>query len=177
MKKTLICVIDMQNDFITGTLGTEEAKAIVPKVAKQLDIVYNQRDKFDILFTLDTHGENYLDTFEGKKLPVAHCIKGTEGWKLPIDLVEYFYDANYIFEKNTFGAKRFIECRDFEDKYDKIILMGLCTDICVVSNTLLLRMLFPEMIIEVMADCCAGTTKENHNSALNTMKSCQIDII
>ena len=152
MGKVLI-VIDMQNDFVTGTLGNKEAQAIVLNVQAKVKEYADRGDR--IIFTRDTHGENYLDTPEGKKLPVKHCINGTE----------------YI-DKPTFG---WLNWEGFGSN-DEIELVGVCTDICVVSNALILKAKYPEAIISVDAGCCAGVTPEKHNAALETMKSCQIDV-
>lgn len=165
MKKTLI-VIDMQNDFIDGSLGTAEAVKIVPNVRRKIEEYKNNND--EIIFTRDTHGENYLDTPEGKKLPVVHCVKGTKGWQIAggLDVP----DAIHI-DKPSFGYTKW-------DKFsfDKIELVGLCTDICVVSNALILKALFPNAEICVDSSCCAGVTPKTHTSALETMKMCQIDV-
>lgn len=166
MKKLLV-VVDMQNDFIDGSLGTKEAKAIVDKVVDYVD-------KFDgdIIFTLDTHTEDYLNTQEGKKLPVRHCIQFTNGWNITNKLAPY---ANWTVKKPTFGSTKLVEIIDAEE-YDTIELCGLCTDICVVSNALLLKANFPEASISVHKNLCAGVTPESHEAALTTMKMCQIDI-
>lgn len=173
MKKILI-VVDMQKDFVDGALGTKEAVAIVDNVVKKIKAFDG-----DIIATYDTHNENYMDTQEGKKLPVPHCIKNTEGFELDkrvqAALDEKGFKAVY---KPTFGS---VDLIDVIKKYDvdntEIQLIGLCTDICVVSNALLLKANFPEMNISVDATCCAGVTPEKHLAALETMKSCQIDVI
>lgn len=174
MKKILI-VVDMQNDFIDGALGTKEAVGIVDGVASKIA-------GFDgrILATLDTHHENYLETAEGKKLPVPHCISGTHGWLLHEKVLYALSDKDYrTIEKPTFGSVALVEelCRLREKEEIEAELVGLCTDICVVSNALLLKAHFPEMKISVDASCCAGVTPETHKAALETMKMCQIDII
>ncbi len=166
MKKTLI-VIDMQNDFIDGALGTKEAVAIVENVAKKIERY--KKDGGEIIFTRDTHGEDYLNTPEGKKLPVTHCVKGTDGWRISAKLD---FDGCEIIDKPSFGYTDW-GGRDFES----IELVGLCTDICVVSNGLILKALYPNAEIKVDAACCAGVTPDTHNAALTTMKMCQIDII
>lgn len=166
MKKTLI-VIDMQNDFIDGTLGTAEAVAIVDNVQRK--IAEYRAAGGEIIFTRDTHSENYLDTPEGKKLPVVHCVKGTQGWQISDKLDAAGCD---IIDKPSFGWTRWNE-RSFE----AIELVGLCTDICVVSNALILKAQFPDAEITVDASCCAGVTPETHNAALATMKMCQINVI
>ncbi|MCI9078880.1 MAG: cysteine hydrolase [Lachnospiraceae bacterium] len=167
MGKVLI-VVDMQNDFVYGTLGTEEAVEIVPAVTEKVKTAVNNNDM--VIFTKDTHYSNYLDTEEGKNLPVEHCIKGSKGWEIVPGLNEY---AHNIIEKNTFGS---IMLPDKVREYDEIELVGLCTDICVISNALLLKAHFPEKSICVDASCCAGVTPESHNNALEAMKMCQIRI-
>lgn len=166
MKKTLI-VIDMQNDFIDGSLGTDEAVKIVPNVRKKIEEYRSNGD--EIIFTRDTHGEDYLSTPEGKKLPVVHCVKNTHGWQIADGLD--VPDAIHI-DKPSFGCTHW-------DKFcfEKIELVGLCTDICVVSNALILKALFPNAEISVDSACCAGVTPDTHNSALATMKMCQIDVV
>ena len=173
MKKILI-VVDMQKDFVDGALGTKEAIAIV-------DNVVNKIESFDgdIIVTYDTHCQNYMETQEGKKLPVPHCIKGTDGWKLD-SKVQAAVDKKgfYAIEKPTFGSTELVEY--IRNNYDindvEIELIGLCTDICVVSNALLLKASFTETSISVDASCCAGVTVDSHNAALTTMKMCQINI-
>ncbi len=167
MKKTLI-VVDMQNDFIDGSLGTKEAQEIVEKVKNKIKQYYDAKNR--IIFTRDTHGENYLDTPEGKKLPVKHCIIGTKGWEIAEGLETE--GAEYI-NKPTFGWIHWNDIKDFE----AIELVGLCTDICVVSNALILKAMFPDVEITVDASCCAGVTPQTHKAALETMKMCQIQVI
>lgn len=173
MKKILI-VVDMQKDFVDGALGTKEAVAIVPNVVKKI----NEFDG-DIFVTYDTHFGNYMNTNEGKNLPVPHCIKGTDGWKLDDKVVAALAEKKYTeIEKITFGSvelpKLVKEAAGEEDF--SIELVGLCTDICVVSNALLLKANFPEVDIAVDASCCAGVTPKSHESALDTMKMCQIEV-
>ena len=161
--KTLI-VVDMQNDFIDGSLGTKEAQAIVPNVKKKIQEYKNRGD--EIIFTRDTHQSDYLDTPEGKKLLVVHCIEGTKGGQIADGLeVE---GCTYI-DKPTFGWTHWNE-RTFQE----IEMVGLCTDICVVSNALILKATFPSVEITVDASCCAGVTPQTHLAALETMKMCQI---
>lgn len=166
MKKTLI-VIDMQNDFIDGSLGTAEAVAIVENVQRKI-AEYKTEDN-EVIFTRDTHSENYLDTPEGKKLPVVHCVEGTYGWQISDKLDTTDCD---IIDKPSFGWTHWSE-----HSFEVIELVGLCTDICVVSNALILKAQFPEAEITVDASCCAGVTPETHNAALVTMKMCQINVI
>lgn len=169
MKKTLI-VIDMQNDFIDGSLGTKEAQAIVPNVKKKILEYWDRGNR--ILFTRDTHDADYLNTPEGKMLPVEHCIRGSHGWEIAEGLETE--GADYI-DKPTFGWTHWEE-QALSDA-DVIELVGLCTDICVVSNALILKAMFPGAEITVDADCCAGVTPEKHTAALEVMKSCQINVI
>lgn len=181
--KTLI-VVDMQNDFIDGALGTKEAQAIVPNVNKKIEAAIQNGDM--IIYTRDTHFENYLNTREGKKLPIEHCIYGTNGWNIPDELFPRAdYENMCILAKYTFGSrelpimlrKMFIEDEKMFN-CNEIELIGLCTDICVVSNALLLKAEFyNELEITVDASCCAGVTPESHNAALLTMKMCQINVI
>lgn len=166
MKKTLI-VIDMQKDFIDGSLGTEEAKKIVANVKQKIEEYQANND--EIIFTRDTHQVNYLETNEGKHLPVKHCIEGTKGWEIAEGLeVE---DAIYI-NKPSFGYLNWKEY-GLED----VELVGLCTDICVVSNALIIKATYPEIRVRVDATCCAGVTPESHEAALTTMKMCQVEVI
>lgn len=174
MKKVLV-VVDMQNDFIDGALGTEEAVHIVDRVVSKIK-------NFDgkIFATLDTHGHNYMQTSEGKKLPVPHCMKMTNGWLLHTKVLEALSEKDYqLIEKKTFGSMELAdEIRRIADHDEiDIELVGLCTDICVVSNAILLKACLPEAGITVDAGCCAGVTPESHHAALTTMKSCQIDVI
>ena len=170
--KTLI-VIDMQQDFIDGSLGTKEAVGIVDNVKKKIEEYLKNGD--EVIFTRDTHQENYMDTNEGRHLPVIHCIEETEGWEIRpelIDAVKKSGSGNVtIINKPCFG---YTGWGDFE--FEEIELVGLCTDICVVSNALILKALFPEIKISVDAAACAGVTPESHNAALTTMKMCQIEI-
>ena len=166
MKRTLI-VVDMQNDFIDGALGTKEAQAIVPNVKKKIEEYKTRGD--EIIFTRDTHFSNYLDTNEGEHLPVKHCIQGTYGWLISDELDN---GVGYpVIDKYTFGFDGWVDY-DFEE----IELVGLCTDICVVSNALILKALFPDIDITVDASCCAGVTPESHQAALTTMRMCQITV-
>ena len=171
MKKLLI-VVDMQTDFVTGALGTKEAQAIVPMVAEKIKKA--KEDGTDVIFTLDTHEENYLDTQEGKQLPVPHCIKNTEGWMLVPQLRPLAGGCMSV-EKPTFGSTRLAHIVG-KTGYDEIELIGLCTDICVISNAMILKASVPETPISVDASCCAGVTPESHANALAAMKMCQITI-
>ena len=169
MRKVLI-VVDMQNDFVTGSLGTKEAEAIVGKVVEKVKKC--QEDGVEILFTRDTHTEQYLETQEGKKLPVVHCVKGTEGWEIIDELKPY---VEKVYDKPTFGSVQLAHVIA-AGGYEEIELVGLCTDICVVSNALLLKAALPEAKITVDGACCAGVTPESHEAALMTMKMCQIEV-
>ena len=161
--KTLI-VIDMQNDFVDGALGTKEAVAIVENVRQKIEQYKARGD--EIIFTRDTHGENYPETNEGRNLPVVHCVRGTHGWQL----VEGLYvDGAKIIDKPSFG---YTGWGSFN--FESVELIGLCTDICVVSNALILKAEFPEIEISVDPSCCAGVTPETHEAALTTMRCCQI---
>ena len=172
-----LVVVDMQKDFIDGSLGTEEAQGIVEKVKEKI-LSY---PKEMVYATLDTHGEDYLSTQEGKMLPVPHCIKGTEGWGLHPALKELIL-PDHFFEKGSFGSLSLAEfMRELFRQQDSmegasIELVGLCTDICVVSNALLLKAFLPEVPVSVDSSCCAGVTKEKHLAALETLRSCQIEV-
>ncbi len=170
MKKALV-VIDMQNDFIDGSLGTPEAQAIVLNVSERVKAAVQDGEK--LIFTQDTHPKNYLQTAEGKKLPVEHCIKPAHGWALTSSLIPYAKDA-VVLEKPTFGATGLPQ---HVAGFDEITVIGLCTDICVISNAMLLKAFLPEAKICVDSNCCAGVTPESHLRALEAMKMCQIDVI
>lgn len=165
MKKTLI-VVDMQNDFIDGSLGTKEAQQIVENVKKKIALY--REEGAEIIFTRDTHQQNYLNSNEGKHLPVEHCIEGTIGWKIADGLE--VPDAIYI-DKPNFG---YLNWKEYA--LEEVELVGLCTDICVVSNALIIKATYPEIKVSVDASCCAGVTPESHQAALTTMKMCQIEI-
>lgn len=174
MKKILI-VVDMQKDFVDGALGSSEAVSIVDNVVKKINSFEG-----DIIVTYDTHPENYMETQEGKNLPIPHCIKGTDGWKLDAKVQEALDKKNFkSIKKPTFGSLELIQY--IKDNYNpdetEIELIGLCTDICVVSNALLLKANFLETKVSVDASCCAGVTPDSHNAALTTMKMCQVNVI
>ncbi len=170
----ILAVIDMQNDFIDGALGTAEAQAIVPRVIDKIK-------RFDgrVLATRDTHGEDYLDTEEGRKLPVVHCVRDTQGWQIHAD-IEALLTEQPI-DKPTFGSLGLGQVLSAYQKYqepiESITLIGVCTDICVISNALLLKAYMPEVPVIVDASCCAGVTPETHRQALEAMKVCQINIV
>ena len=172
--RNILVVIDMQNDFISGSLGSESARCIVPSA---VEVIKNFEG--EVFATLDTHGADYFSTLEGKRLPVAHCIKGTSGWEIESSVAEALRSKEArLIEKRTFGSV------DLPAAIDgtaggadlDITLLGLDTDICVVSNALSLRMHYPDARITVLADCCAGSSPEAHDAALAVMRSCQIDI-
>lgn len=170
----ILIVVDMQADFVDGALGTKEAVAIVPKVVEKIK-------HFDgpIIVTYDTHGENYLHTAEGKLLPVAHCVKGAPGWELNGQVEAALHGKRVTtVEKPTFGSVKLPEIvKNLSNGEDfSLELVGLCTDICVVSNALLLKAHFPEVPICVDESCCAGVTPATHDAALSTMRMCQITV-
>lgn len=169
--KKVLVVVDMQNDFITGSLGTKEATGIVECVKDK--ITEYKKKGYAVFFTRDTHGEDYLSTPEGKQLPVKHCIKGTPGWEIADGLDT---SKSIIINKSTFGTFKWSYF--FEDSDDlEIEVVGLCADICVVSNALILKAMFPSATIRVDSSACAGVTPESHEAALTTMKMCQIEVV
>ncbi len=177
MEKKILVVVDMQNDFIDGVLGTKEAQAVVPLVADH--IRKRKEEGYALVATLDTHHENYMATSEGKKLPVPHCIRQTLGWQLN-PLVQEALGQCRLVEKASFGSLELpgILREIVEDTGDVTIeLIGVCTDICVVSNALILKAHFPEAAVQVQQGCCAGVTPQKHEAALETMRCCQIDVI
>jgi len=169
--KKLLIVVDMQNDFISGSLGTPQARQILPTVKAKIESFKQEGGK--VLFTRDTHAADYLQTQEGKYLPVVHCLNGTWGHSIAEGLETGDCE---VLDKTTFGS---IELADLVAKgnYDEVELCGLCTDICVVSNALILKAKIPETTVTVDARCCAGVTEESHQAALSTMKMCQVNII
>lgn len=171
--KRLLVVVDMQNDFISGALGTKEAELIIPAVEEAVSQAKEQG--VTVVFTKDTHFDNYLDTQEGKKLPVAHCIKGTEGFEICKELLCHAADKQ-VFEKGTFGSTELMEYVKKEG-FEDITLCGLCTDICVISNAMLVKAALPEACVKVLAKACAGVTPESHKNALSAMAMCQIEIV
>lgn len=169
MKKLLV-VVDMQNDFIDGALGSPQATAIVPYVTTKVRQALDAGD--EVVFTMDTHLPTYLSTQEGQHLPVLHCVKGTFGWQLYPSLQPY---AKKVFEKPGFGSEELIQYIR-ESSFDLVEFVGLCTDICVVTNALMLKGALPELPIVVDAAGCAGVTPQSHEEALHTMKMCHIDV-
>ena len=170
-----LIIIDVQNDFVDGSLGSKEAQAMIPHLLEKV-----KDYKGDVIFTKDTHPKNYLETQEGSMLPVEHCIKGTKGWEL-IDELEVIRQVRHaqVFEKPTFGSLELVQY--LKKVYDQgqlesCELIGLCTDICVISNALLIKAAMPELPIYVDPTCCAGVTVEKHQAALKVMESCQIHI-
>lgn len=176
MMSKVLCIIDMQNDFITGALGSEQAKAIVPTVQAIIQEALDETDT-TLLFTKDTHkADSYLDTQEGKLLPIPHCITGTEGHNIIPELKDQSRHGTIVL-KNTFGTSelaKFIRVKQRITKVDEIALIGVCTDVCVITNALLLKTAFPETPIVIYENACAGVTPEKHEAALKTAISCQI---
>ncbi len=170
--QNILIVVDMQNDFIDGALGTAEAQAIVPKVAEKIRNFSGR-----VIFTRDTHEENYMETQEGKNLPVPHCICGSDGWQICDALRDYCKEEPV--DKVTFGSSELAALLTAENKKEtvaSVTLVGLCTDICVISNALLAKAFLPETKIIVDASCCAGVTPESHHTALKAMQVCQISV-
>lgn len=180
INKVLI-VVDMQKDFIDGSLGTKEAQAIVPAVRDKIREYALNKD--EIIFTQDTHyAADYLQTNEGKHLPVLHCVIGTDGYNIETSLLQAVDKiANYfVLPKSSFGYihwKDIFKVNKWNNKNIEIEICGLCTDICVIVNALILKTLYPEAVIKIDSNCCAGTTPEKHKEALDVMKSCQIEVI
>ena len=171
--KDVLIVVDMQNDFIDGALGTAEAVSIVPNVVEKVKSFPGT-----VIFTRDTHTENYLSTQEGRKLPVTHCVKGTPGWQIRAEL-EALRKSDAV-DKPGFGSTALAHMLASMDKAEglsSVTLVGLCTDICVISNAMLIKAALPEVPVIVDAACCAGVTPASHKNALEAMKMCQIDII
>lgn len=171
--RNILVVVDMQKDFIDGALGTPEAQAIVPRVIEKL-----QQFDGEVIYTRDTHSEDYLETSEGQNLPVRHCIKGTPGWELAPALLDA--RDGKIFDKPTFGSAalaQWLSAENARTHITNLTLVGLCTDICVISNALLIKAFLPETRICVDAACCAGVTPQSHTDALQAMRPCQIDVV
>lgn len=173
----VLVVVDMQNDFIDGSLGTKEAEAVVPKVVEKIR-------GFDgpVIATRDTHSKEYLSSAEGRHLPVVHCVKGTEGWAIRSEVMQAVEEKaeHKVIDKVTFGSVElgeYLRKMNEEDTVEEIILVGLCTDICVISNALLIKAYLPEIDVKVAASCCAGVTLKSHEQALEAMKVCQIEIV
>ena len=171
--RNLFVVVDMQNDFIDGSLGTKEAVAFVDNVIAEIA----KYDTKGIFATRDTHPVNYLETQVGKNLPGLHCVKGTDGWQVNEKVKTALKDA-VVIDKPTFGSKILAEeITKIAEKEDiTVTLVGLCTDICVVSNAILIKAYLPEIPVKVIASCCAGVTPESHEAALATMRMCQVQV-
>ncbi len=170
--QNILIVVDMQKDFIDGALGTAEAVAIVSNVEEKIKGFEGK-----VIFTRDTHEENYMETQEGKNLPVPHCIRGTEGWEIDKSLQKYVMDV--CIDKPTFGSMElgmYLKELNEAEPIEKITLIGLCTDICVISNAMIAKAVLPEVKVAVDASCCAGVTPQSHNNALEAMKMCQIAV-
>lgn len=168
----ILIVVDMQNDFISGALGTAEAQAIVPKVVEKVKGFTGR-----VIFTRDTHFENYLSTQEGRNLPVPHCIKGSDGWQICAELAPLCTEPPV--DKPTFGSYTLAELlatANIREPIGSITLVGLCTDICVIANAMVIKAFLPEVTVKVDAACCAGVTPESHKTALDAMSPCQIVI-
>lgn len=184
----ILVLIDLQKDFIDGALGSPEAQAIVPRVVEKINN-YDNKSNVLVLYTKDTHYDNYMDTLEGSYLPIPHCIENTPGWSINKEITNAVeknrflsYSSDKIIKsrvyKNTFASddlRKFFE--RFKDDIEEVEFCGLCTDICVISNVLMARMVLPDTEITVDASCCAGTTPEDHMFALEVLKSCQINVI
>ena len=170
-EKKLLVVVDMQNDFIDGALGTPRARLILPAVRERIAAARAAGET--VVFTRDTHGEDYLTTQEGRKLPVPHCVKGTRGWEIAEGLAE---DGERIFDKPSFGS---VELGTFvrDGGFSAAELVGVCTDICVVSNAILIRAFSPETEVRVRESCCGGTGKEAHDGAISVLRGCQVRIL
>jgi len=176
MKKRMLIVVDMQKDFIDGSLGSPQAQAIVPGVVGKIKEYVGRGDI--VVYTQDTHYADYLDTQEGKRLPVVHCVENTEGWEIDRRLWEAVdFSVLKGYRKNVFGSLELAQDIAAMDGIEEIELCGLCSDICVVSNALILKAALPETKITVDARCCAGVTEESHQAALATMKMCQVEVI
>jgi len=172
MAKALI-IVDMQKDFVTGPLGTKEAQAMLPCLLKKLDAIVAE-GAVDLIFTQDTHADNYLDTQEGRNLPVPHCIKKSDGWQIVPELQKFTQRAKAVVEKKSFGSTRL---PSLIKPYEVVEFAGVCTDICVISNALLIKAFYPEQRVQIDAACCAGSTPEAHRKALDVMANCQCKII
>lgn len=175
MSKSVLAVIDMQNDFIDGALGTKEAQAIVGNVASYIEQSINAGA--EVVYTRDTHFDNYMDTQEGKNLPVPHCIKGSKGWEICEELKGFQNENTKVFDKLTFGSVELAGYLKTIEDLESVTLVGLCTDICVISNAMVIKANLPEIEIKVVEGCCAGVTPQSHKIALEAMKMCQIKVV
>ncbi len=176
MSKKVLIVVDMQNDFTTGALRNEDAIAIIPDVVNKVKAA--KEEGADIIFTRDTHTEEYMNTEEGANLPVPHCIKGTPGWEIIDELKPYTGEPARVIDKVTFGSSDLasVISSEYQDA-GEIELIGICTDICVISNAMLVKAFAPNVHVKVDASCCAGVTKDSHNTALNAMKACHVEVV
>ena len=171
-----LVVVDMQKDFVTGALGSPEAQAIVPRVVERVAQAADNGE--ELLFTRDTHRENYLETQEGRRLPVPHCIAGTDGWQVIPELEPYTVGRRVV-DKPTFGSRQLGELLaelDRQEPLEEITFVGLCTDICVISNAMVAKAFLPEVPLTVEAACCAGVTPESHENALRALEVCQVTV-
>lgn len=172
MKKAIV-IVDMQNDFVTGALANPAAAAVIPGIKKLLEENAASAESAAVFFTMDTHGDNYLQTQEGQKLPVPHCIRGTAGWAICPELAP-FAKAARVIEKPVFGS---VELGAALKEFDEVLFAGVCTDICVISNAMVARAFSPELRIRIARDLCAGTTVQNHENALQALACCQAEIV
>ena len=170
----LLVVVDMQNDFVDGVLGTPEAVAIVPNVKKKIEQYVAKGAP--IIYTRDSHNSNYMNTQEGKHLPIPHCIAGTHGWEIADGL---YVEGSIVDNKHSFGSTNLVDyiASNYRGRFNEIEVVGLCTDICVISNVMILKAYFPEIPITVISSCCAGVTPESHQNALRAMEMCQVNIV
>ena len=168
----MLIVVDMQNDFVTGSLANQSALEVIPFIKSEIESGKYSR----VLFPQDTHYDNYLETQEGKNLPIKHCIFGTKGWNVVDELKEYVTDTNSI-QKTTFGFNGWNEEKFGIADVDEVVFVGTVTSICVVSNALILKAMYPEKKVTVLVKGCAGLTPEKHKAALETMKSCQVNVV
>lgn len=175
----LLVVVDMQNDFIDGSLGSDEAKAIVNNVVEKIKA--RKEEGYEVVYTVDTHGEDYMETEEGKNLPVVHCVENTEGWNIEPSILGVAGSKPTVFDKDTFGSIGLAQSILIETykgvNYDTIELVGLCTDVCVISNAIACKMGSPNSHIVVDASCCAGVTPHSHDVAIEAMKGVQVEIL
>lgn len=177
MAQKILIVVDMQNDFISGSLGTAEARRILPAVCEKIRRARTEGRR--VCFTRDTHHGDYLETQEGRRLSVTHCVSGTEGWELSAEVAALVLPEDKIWDKNTFGAKElalWLAEENAAQQVEEVELVGLCTDICVISNALLVKAFLPEATVRVDGSCCAGVTPESHENALAALKTCQVEV-
>ena len=175
MSRKILIVVDMQNDFTYGALRNEDAIAIIPNVSAKVKSALDEGT--DVIFTRDTHTEEYMNTEEGRNLPVPHCIEGSSGWEIIDELKPYEKEAAAVIDKYTFGSDKLGKL--LSEKYSDVEeaeLIGICTDICVISNALLTKAFLPNAHVKVDASCCAGVTPDSHNTALNAMKACHVEV-